>query len=128
MLVSKLGIKTLLKRIILMAFCTLPVFGSANAAERTARVVISELILADNATQAALIEEMSYFGDSVIAEIYEAWRTGGIYTLTNEAGLRLLHFNELQQWTLVSTGEVIDLSEAEIASVKKSVHRVQCVN
>lgn len=119
MLVSKLGIKTLLKRIILMAFCTLTVFGSANAAERTARVVISELILADNATQAALIEEMSYFGDSVIAEIYEAWRTGGIYTLTNEAGLRLLHFNELQQWTLVSTGEVIDLSEAEIASVKK---------
>ena len=119
MLVSKLRNKALLKRIILIAFCALTAFGAANATERTARLVLSELILADKETQPALIEELTGYGDPVIAEIYEAWRTGGVYTLDGEAGLRLLQFNALQQWTLVATGEVLNLSEAEVAATEK---------
>ncbi|MGJ8654460.1 MAG: urea ABC transporter permease subunit UrtB [Opitutaceae bacterium] len=93
--------------------------GSAHAVERSARVVLSELIVSDDATQPALIEELSNYGDPVIAEIYEAWRTGGVYTFVNDTGVQLLQFNELQQWTLVSTGEVLNLTEVEVASVEK---------
>lgn len=109
----------LLKRFVLITFCALTFLGSAHAVERTARVVLSELILADKAAQAALLEELSNFGDPVIAEIYEAWRTGGVYTLSSDSGVQLLQFNEQQQWTLVSTGDVLNLSEAEIATVEK---------
>lgn len=109
----------LLKRFVLITFCALTFLGSAHAVERTARVVLSELILADKAAQAALLEELSNFGDPVIAEIYEAWRTGGVYTFSSDSGVQLLQFNEQQQWTLVSTGDVLNLSEAEIATVEK---------
>ena len=93
--------------------------GVLSAQERGARLVLSELILADAATQPALLEEISEYGDLVIAEIYEAWRTGAVYTLKTDSDIRLLQFTDLQEWTLVATGEVLALTEAEIAVVEK---------
>ncbi|WPJ94498.1 urea ABC transporter permease subunit UrtB [Coraliomargarita algicola] len=80
---------------------------------------MSELILATGDEQAALIEEIANYGDPVIAEIYEAWRTGGVYTFESDTGLQLLQFTELQEWVLVSTGEVVPLSEADADRVEK---------
>lgn len=92
-----------------------PVWGE----ERPARLILSELILSEGEAQAALLEELSESGDQVIAELYEAWRTGGVYTLKDEEGMRLLHFTEAQEWTLVASGEVVVLTEAEAKAVEK---------
>ncbi|MDP4776420.1 MAG: urea ABC transporter permease subunit UrtB [Opitutales bacterium] len=93
--------------------------SSAILEARSARVILSDLILAEEETQAALLEELAESGDQVIAEIYEAWRSGGVYTLSDDSGTRLLLFNEAQEWTLVATGEVVSLSEAEASAVEK---------
>jgi urea transport system permease protein len=100
-------------------FCCVLVSTSAIAVERSARLVLSELILSDVSTQTALIDELSNYGDPVIAELYEAWRTGGVYTLTSDTGIQLLHFTPQQEWTLLATGAVLRLSEAQIESVEK---------
>jgi urea transport system permease protein len=103
-----------------IVFCSLFFLSSLAAVERSARQVLSDLILSDKTNQAVLIDEISNYGDLLIAEIYEAWRTGDVYTLTTvDAGVRLLHFNHKQEWTLVATGEVLNLSEPEIAAVEK---------
>jgi urea transport system permease protein len=89
-----------------------------GAAERSARLVLSELILSDKSTQTALLEELSTYGDPEIADIYEAWRTGGIYTLTEGSDVRLLQFTE-EKWSLVVTGESIVMTEAQIELADK---------
>lgn len=91
----------------------------ANAEGRSAREVFADLILSDKSGQEALVEELSAYGDPVIAEIYNSWRTGGVYTLTRAEETQLLHFNEAQQWTLLQTGEVLELTQSEIDSAKK---------
>ncbi len=91
----------------------------ASAEERSARLILSELILAEKAEQGALIDELSNSGDQVIAEIYESWRTGGIYTLEEGDAVKLLQLSESQQWSLVATGEVLVLSEDQAASAEK---------
>ena len=55
---------------------------SCAASARSARVVFSELIVAEKSEQQVLLQELSGYGDPAIADIYEAWRTGGIFTLT----------------------------------------------
>jgi len=92
---------------------------SATAEERSARVILSELILAESSAQPALIEELSNSGDQIIAEIYNAWRTGGIYTLSDDDELKLLQLSEKQEWSLVANGEVLLLSEEQGARVRK---------
>ncbi|MEM8868091.1 MAG: urea ABC transporter permease subunit UrtB [Verrucomicrobiota bacterium] len=99
--------------------CTLGFVLGANAEQRGARLVMADLILADTSSQSALIEEISEYGDPVIAEIYQAWRAGGVYTLESDGDLKLLHFTESQEWTLLATGEVLNLSADEIESAKK---------
>ncbi|MGJ8638395.1 MAG: urea ABC transporter permease subunit UrtB [Opitutaceae bacterium] len=81
--------------------------------------MLSELILADTASQPALLEEIAEFGDPIIAEIYEAWRTGQVYTLTQGDNVKLLQFTELQEWELVASGEVVPLSADEAEMVEK---------
>ena len=54
---------------------------TSAASARDARTVMAELMQAERAEQAGLIEELSTYGDTIIADIYEAWRTGGIYLL-----------------------------------------------
>jgi urea transport system permease protein len=92
---------------------------SATAEERSARVILSELILAESSAQPALIEELSNSGDQIIAEIYNAWRTGGIYTLSDNDELKLLQLSEKQEWSLVASGEVLSLSEEQAARARK---------
>ncbi len=99
--------------------CGLLFSVSLHAEERSAREVLAQLILSDDSTQDALIEELSNYGDPVIASLYEAWRTGEVYTLKKGEEVLLLHFNEQQQWTLLATGEVLDLSQAEIEQTEK---------
>jgi urea transport system permease protein len=103
---------------------TLLLFGlcgtlSFGANERSARVVLSELILADKAEQPAILSELSTFGDPVITEIYEAWRTGGVFVLGAAEPRLLLQFTN-EQWTLVRTGEAVTLTEAEIEAAEKT--------
>ena len=62
---------------------------TSSASARDARTVMAELIQSERAEQAGLIEELSTYGDTIIADIYEAWRTGGIYLL--EQDLSLIH-------------------------------------
>lgn len=87
--------------------------------ERTAREVLADLVLAQEDEEAGLIEELSNYGDPIIATLYEAWRTGGVYKLEKGDEVLLLHFNEQQQWTLFETGEVIELSQAEADQAEK---------
>lgn len=103
----------------LCSLFALLLFSSVIAEERSARLVLSELILAEDETQLILLDELAESGDQVIAAIYEAWRTGGVYTLEGEDGVRLLHFTELQEWTLVETGEVLSLTDAQVEAVEK---------
>lgn len=91
-----------------------------SAQDRSARLIFSELILASGAEQTALIDELSNSGDQVIAEIYESWRTGGVFTLGEGAELRLLHYTSDQRWTILATGEEISLSETEADAAKKT--------
>lgn len=92
---------------------------SSAASARDARTVMAELMQAERAEQAGLIEELSNYGDTIIADIYEAWRTGGIYLLEQDGGSQLLQFTDAQEWALVHNGAVLSLSEAEAASAKK---------
>ncbi len=102
--------------LLLFGLCCSVSFG---ATERSARVVFSELILSDETDQAALLEELSSYGDPEIAGIYEAWRTGGILTLAEGDDVRLLQFTD-EQWTLVMTGEAVKLSEVEVEAAEKT--------
>lgn len=100
--------------------CSLFLITIAGAQDRSARLVLSELMLAEKADEAGLIEELSQYGDPEIAVIYEAWRTGGVYTLTDASGdVRLLQFAEQTGWSSVATGEPVELTEAEAESTKK---------
>ena len=92
---------------------------TSSASARDARTVMAELMQAERAEQAGLIEELSTYGDTIIADIYEAWRTGGIYLLEQDGGSQLLQFTDAQEWALVHNGAVITLSEAEAAAAKK---------
>lgn len=89
------------------------------AGARDARSVMADLISAERSQQVGLIDELSTYGDTIIAEIYEAWRTGGIYALEQGTGMQLLQLTEGQEWELVATGAVRDLSEADLAGLKK---------
>ena len=92
---------------------------TCSASARDARTVMAELMQAERAEQAGLIEELSTYGDTIIADIYEAWRTGGIYLLEQDTGSQLLQFTDAQEWALVHNGAVITLSEADAAAAKK---------
>jgi len=96
-------------------FCSVTLHGQ----ERTAREVLADLVLSSDDEQEALIEELSNYGDPVIATLYEAWRTGGVYTLKKGEELLLLHFTDQQEWTSLATGEVIALTEEEASNVEK---------
>ena len=102
--------------LLLFGLCCSVSFGSS---ERNARVVFSELILAEKLDQQVLLQELSNYGDPAIANIYEAWRTGGIFTLTDGDAVRLLQFTD-EQWTLVATGEAVTLSEVEVEVAEKT--------
>ena len=79
---------------------------TSSASARDARTVMAELIQSERAEQAGLIEELSTYGDTIIADIYEAWRTGGIYLLEQDTGSQLLQFTDAQEWALVHNGAV----------------------
>lgn len=90
-----------------------------NCNARDARSVMADLITSDRNQQAGLIEELGTYGDIIIAEIYEAWRTGGIYLLEQEDSKRLLQFTSEQEWSVVASGEVVNLTSAEVKAAKK---------
>ena len=92
---------------------TLTVHGSSEVSERSARTVMADLMLAERSEQAGLINELSTFGDTIIADIYEAWRTGGIFLLEQDSGDQLLQFTSAQEWEFVATGAVVSLSESQ---------------
>ena len=111
--------RSILKHVVGYSFCISSLLGILAAEERSARLVMSELIMASGDEQTALIEEIENYGDPVIAEIYQAWRTGGIYTLKSNTDLLLLEFTAQQEWVLVADGELVSLSEGDVAKVKK---------
>ena len=111
--------RSILKHVVGYSFCISSLLGILAAEERSARLVMSELIMASGDEQTALIEEIESYGDPVIAEIYQAWRTGGIYTLKSNADLLLLEFTAQQEWVLVADGELVSLAEGDVAKVKK---------
>ena len=104
---------------LLCVVLTLTAQGSAEVSERSARTVMADLMLAERSEQAGLIDELSIFGDTIIADIYEAWRTGGIFLLEQDSGDQLLQFTSAQQWELVATGAVVSLTEAEALAANK---------
>ena len=111
--------RSILKHVVGYSFCISSLLGILAAEERSARLVMSELIMASGDEQTALIEEIESYGDPVIAEIYQAWRTGGIYTLKSNTDLLLLEFTAKQEWVLVADGELVSLAEGDVAKVKK---------
>lgn len=91
----------------------------AFSSERSARLILSELIVAEKPDQPDLIEEISAYGDPLISEIYDAWRTGGIYLLEEGSRSRVLHFTDAQEWQLVATGAVLTMSEMQVSAAQK---------
>lgn len=104
---------------LLCVVLTLTAQGSAEVSERSARTVMADLMLAERSEQAGLIDELSTFGDTIIADIYEAWRTGGIFLLEQDSGDQLLQFTSAQQWELVATGAVVSLTDAQALAANK---------
>ena len=104
---------------LLCVVLTLTAQGSAEVSERSARTVMADLMLAERSEQAGLIDELSIFGDTIIADIYEAWRTGGIFLLEQDSGDQLLQFTSAQQWELVATGAVVSLTDAQALAANK---------
>ena len=98
---------------------TLTAYGSSEVSERSARTVMADLMLAERSEQAELINELSAFGDTIIADIYEAWRTGGIYLLEQDSGDQLLQFTSAQEWEFVATGAVVSLTESQVQAANK---------
>jgi len=86
---------------------------------RTARQVFNDLILSDTTSRDTLLDELAQYGDPEIASIYESWRTGGIYTSGEGESRKILQF-AAEQWTLVSSGEPVSLSDAELAAAQKT--------
>ena len=111
--------RSILKHVVGYSFCIFSLLGMLAAEERSARLVMSELIMASGDEQTALIEEIENYGDPVIAEIYQAWRTGGVYTLKSNTDLQLLEFTAQQEWVSVASGDLVSLSEGDVANVKK---------
>lgn len=103
----------------LAVFSALLASSLLYATERSAGAVFAELILAESEDQAGLIEELSNYGDSKIAEIYESWRTGGVYSWEVEEGIRVLYQDEAEKWFWVATGEPLELSEADLEQMTK---------
>ncbi|MGB0372360.1 MAG: urea ABC transporter permease subunit UrtB [Opitutales bacterium] len=104
----------------LLFFTALSLIGTQSwAQDRSAREVIADLILAEKDDQAALVEELESYGDAIIADIYEAWRTGGVYLADKEGTSILLQFLDTQEWSSVRTGEIVALTEAEAEAAEK---------
>ena len=93
--------------------------GSPIWAERDARAVFADIIMAEKEDQEALVEELGQFGDDYIKDIYEAWRTGGVYSISRADQTLVLQFTEEQQWQSVRSGEIIQLTEEEAAAAEK---------
>ena len=87
--------------------------------DRSAREVIADLIIAEKADQPALVEELGQYGDAIIADIYESWRTGGVYLAEKDGSPLLLRFLDSQEWSLIKTGEIIALNEAAVEAAEK---------
>ena len=104
---------------LLSVILTLIAQGSTEVSERSVRTVMADLMLAERSEQSGLIDELSTFGDTIIADIYEAWRTGGIFLLEQDSGDQLLQFTSAQQWELVATGAVVSLTEAQAQAANK---------
>ena len=93
--------------------------SKSYAQERTAREVIADLILAEKDAQPALIEELGQYGDAIIADIYESWRTGGVYLAEKDGIPLLVRFLDSQEYSLIATGEIVALTEAEAEAADK---------
>ena len=104
---------------LLSVILTLIAQGSTEVSERSVRTVMADLMLAERSEQSGLIDELSTYGDTIIADIYEAWRTGGIFLLEQDSGDQLLQFTSAQQWELVATGAVVSLTEAQAQAANK---------
>ena len=83
-------------------------------------MVLADLIVAETNSQDALIEELKAYGDPAIAEIYQAWRVGGVYLLEGEPETQVIQRTDDQRWLLVTSGAVVELSEAQADQAAKA--------
>lgn len=88
--------------------------------ERSARMVLADLILAESNSQDALIEELKAYGDPAIADIYQAWRVGGVFILETDQGVQALQRTDDQRWLQVATGVALELSSVETDQAVKA--------
>ena len=91
-----------------------------SAEERGARTVFADLIVAESNSQDAIIEELAAYGDQEIADIYQAWRVGGIFLLEREGEIQVLQRTNDEKWLLVVSGAAIELSAAEEEQAEKA--------
>jgi urea transport system permease protein len=104
--------------VFVLALFILPGMSNGQSTDRGWRMVFCDLVLADSKDEDALVEELSVYGDPAIAEFYEAWRTGSVYSLDGDPAL-ILRKHDDASWTLVSSGELTQLTEAQEETVTK---------
>ncbi len=110
----------LIKRSIITVACLVCTSLSLRAeATPSAREVFADLILAAPVDQAAWVEVLSGYGDPVISEIYAAWRAGGVYVVEVKGSSQLLQLDGEQEWSVVRTGDAVELTEEEAATAAK---------
>ena len=90
-------------------------------------MVLADLILAESNSQDALVEELKAYGDPAIADIYQAWRVGGVFILETDQGEQALQRTDDQRWLQVSTGAVFGVVFGGNGSGSQGVPRVNCV-
>lgn len=103
---------------ILLIQCLLCHFVVGQEASANWRSVFHSLILADD-DEETFIKELEAFGDAGISDLYEAWRTGDVYSFEQEGQIIALRQMNSTSWIQISTGEPIELSSSELESTSK---------
>ena len=67
-----------------------------------------------------MIEESKAYGDPAIADIYQAWRVGGVFILETDQGVQALQRTDEQRWLQVATGVALELSSVETDQAVKA--------
>ncbi len=103
---------------ILLIQCLLCHFLVGQEASANWRSVFHSLILADD-DEETFIKKLEAFGDAGISDLYEAWRTGDVYSFEQEGEKIALRQMNSTSWIQISTGEPIELSSSELESTSK---------
>ncbi|MDA9764718.1 urea ABC transporter permease subunit UrtB [Opitutales bacterium] len=103
---------------ILLIQCALCHFVVGQVESANWHSVFHGLILADG-DEETFVKDLEVFGDPGISDLYEAWRTGDVYSFEQDREKIALRQMSSSSWIKISTGEAIELSSSDLESMSK---------